>query len=482
MTTPSKRTGLRAWLDFRPGHHRPKRVLQGAISSTLFLAFIYVLFFKPPLLPSGDKTVRALFRDAPQLRVNQATPVRVKGIEVGKVKKFDRGPGGRGVLVEMSIKKDAGVDVKRDARMTLLYRTLLGRNMYVDLEPGSRAAPALGDQVLPVSRTTGPVELDQLLYPLDPRGRRSVKDILQETRRGFSDPKGPQASLRRIGPALDDLGRGLRGLQGTRPGDLRAAVRATSRAMAGLARDEAALGGLINDGRVALGVTAARSADLQATVTQAPAAMADVRTTADRLETTLDTLDPLARELRPGARKLSEAAGAAQTALASARTLLSEARPMLRDLRPAVSRLSRAAGEGVPVLRGLNPSLGRVGSDFVPWLDQRDPELKIKNFSMIGPTVSAAAGAFSHYDANGQSIVFQPGVGTNVIQPTNLPCRVRVTNPVEPEKRVCEGEALAGLVGALLGESPRRLRSLPATGAARLGVPFRPAALKGGSR
>jgi virulence factor Mce-like protein len=446
--------------DPKPGRARPRVIRTGAIFSAITLVFLWIIYTKPNILPSGGTNVKVEMADGANIRPGY-TPVRVSGVEVGQVTSVERAPTHRGVLVNLKIEDGTGVDVKRDARAQLRWRTLLGRNDYIDLQPGSKSAPKLGNRVIPRSATSGQVELDQALEPLNANGRVALKTMLGEFNRGFGDPGAVGETIKTIDPSLRQLAPGLRRLRGTQPGDLTNLVRSTSRMMGALSRDELALGRVVTSGRVALGVTAARRADLAGMLREAPGAMRETRTTMVRLRTTLDALDPLAAKLRPGARTLAPAATHARTTLRALVPLLSDAKGMLHDLRPAVIDLRRASVAGAPVLDGFAPTLDRVSSKFIPWLDDRNPENKLKNYQLVGPALASGSTATSWGDANGVLANFEAGAGESLISST-LPCRTFLTDPTvaAQDKIACEliTRAFTSLV---TGVAPNSSRLMP---------------------
>src|SRR5439155_65317 len=103
--------------------------------------------------PKGGEVVKAEFASADNVSPGK-TPVRVHGVPVGEVEKVERRSGGRGVVVTMRLKDTHGFRVTRDARAHIYWRTLMGFNFYVELEPGAPSAPALGDRSIPLSHTT----------------------------------------------------------------------------------------------------------------------------------------------------------------------------------------------------------------------------------------------------------------------------------------------------------------------------------------
>jgi ABC-type transporter Mla subunit MlaD len=439
--------------DIEPGKYKPKLVRNGAIFTAFILVFLYVIYTKPsvPLLSSSGTTVKAELAYAANVRPGY-TPVRVLGVDVGQVTGVERAPSGRGVRITLAIDDGKGVHVKQDATINWRWRTLLGRNMYVDLNPGSASAPALGDRVIPRSQTTSQVELDQAIEPLDATGRQALQTMIDQFDAGFADPRAVSQTIQNFAPSMRNLAAGLPGLRGTVPGDLPALVRSTSRAMGALASDEAALGGLIDSGAIALGVTAARRIDLGSIVDRAPSALAQTQATMARLRITLDTLDPIAGRLRPGARKLERSATLAQVALSAATPLLSDLKPTLAAIRPSVTALGSAARAGVPVIRSLTPTLDRTTNSVLPFLNRTDPESKLKNFEAAGPAVASVSSVLALGDQYATLAGFEGGAGEDVLGVS--PCRTFLTDPTVPLQKKIVCEALSRLLSSIFSGKP----------------------------
>ena len=103
---------------------------------------------------------RRSFQNANNLKPN--SPVRIAGVEVGKVKKVERDrrrPAPRTVTMEI---KDKGLPIHEDATLKVRPRIFLEGNFFVDIQPGSPsvAGPARsGDDPIPIEpdRRAGPV-------------------------------------------------------------------------------------------------------------------------------------------------------------------------------------------------------------------------------------------------------------------------------------------------------------------------------------
>jgi phospholipid/cholesterol/gamma-HCH transport system substrate-binding protein len=441
--------------EIRPGMHKPKLVRNGAIVAVLVAIFLFIIYTKPPipLISGGGTTIKADFAYAVDV-VPGRTPVRVLGVDVGTVTGIARLPSGqRGAQITITLNDGTGVKVKQDASAELRWRTLLGLNYYVDLTPGSTSAPALGDGVIPESRTSSQVEIDQALQPLNAQGRQALTTMIDQFDAGFADPSAVRQTIHATAPAMRNLAAGLPGLRGTAPGqDLPALVSSTGRWMGAAARDEVALGGLIDNGAVALGVTAAQQLALGSTFDAAPDALAQTQATMARLKTTIAILDPIAQQLEPGAVKLERAARLARTAVSLATPLLSDLTPTLAAIRPSVNALGRAARAGVPVIASLTPTLSRVQSSFLPFLNKTDPETKLKNYEAVGPAVAGVSSAIALGDQYSTLAGFEAGFGENAVAGIS-PCTTNLLNPTVTQKVDCT--ALVQLLTSIFtGSSP----------------------------
>jgi ABC-type transporter Mla subunit MlaD len=468
---------LRDRIDLRPGQHKPKTRRNGAIMIVLVAIFLFTIYTRPsvPFLSGGGRTLSAQFPAGTNVRPGY-TPVRVHGIDVGQVKSVKRGPNGRGAIVKMEIDKGVKLDLHSDMRMALRWRTLLGRNVYVDIMPGSPSAPKYAGGMLPQSRTQDQVELDTALTPLNVDGRKAIQTMITEFDKGFSDPQAVRDAIGKAGGTFRGLGghdatgqftpdgatggtgsmaaaaAGLPALRGVTVGDLPKLVQGANRALGQLTRDQVALGNLVTDGSTALSVTAARSADLASTLNTAPGTMRTTRATLARLEQTLDVVDPLADELKPGLAKLPKAANDTSVTLRNLRPLLADLRPTLANLRPALTDLRTASRAGVPALTPLNHTMQLLQDKYIPFLKADDPAQHRPNYQNIGPTISSVGSATSWNDKNGAFANFEAAAGEDSFQ---SPCTSQLSNPeVTPDQKVACDLTAATLFSAFTGIVP----------------------------
>lgn len=415
-----------------PGQHRPKLVRNGTIFLVL-IGFVLVSGYTRHVLflPKGGELVKAEFQNA--WHVRNSTEVRINGVNVGKVEDVERRPGGSSAIVTMRL-KDAP-KIHRDASAGLWWRTLLGRNFYIQLDPGSPSAPELGDDVIPKSRTTEQVELDYALQPLDGNGRGALRSTIETFDEGLAGP-GAGRTIDRFAPSMRPIAPGLEALRGRRPGDLTESVRNANRVVAALGRSERDLGGLIDNGETTLAVTAARRADLTSMLDQAPATLAQTESQMVRLRTTLDKLDRRAVDLRPGVRALAPTVTTTTAALREARPTLAGLRPLLRDLQPAVRRLRTAARSGNPLVERLRPTARRLRTSTVPFLRSPNSTVDRPVYQTIGPFFSSVDSITAINDVYGHQVRFQPGGGGGLFSGM-FPCQ-QVFPEGDPQRQTCE--------------------------------------------
>ncbi|EHN10310.1 virulence factor Mce family protein [Patulibacter medicamentivorans] len=432
----------------RPGRHRPRPLRDGTILLVVIGALLYAGYTKSiPLLGKGGTVVEARFSDA--THVQKGNAVRVAGVDVGEVESVRLDAGRRGAVVKMRIDDGKGVEVHDDARANLWWRTLLGRNMYIELDPGSKSAPKLGDREIPVSRTQVQQEFDQVLEPLGDTQRAAIKKVIASFDDAAKDPEAIGGTIDALEPSMKHLRQGLPSLRGTQQGDLTRLVREASHTMGALGASEEQLAGLIDNGSTALGVTAARHDELGSTLDQGAPTMDDTRRTLARLRTTLDTLDPVAVDLLPGAERLKPAAQAARPMLARLDRVLDDAEPTLRSLRPAVTRLAETVDPGEAVINGLRPTVDRANKTILPWLAEKDPDTKLKNYASIGPFFSVLASAASIFDGNGNLLNFQTAPDERTAM--SVPCTLRLTDPSAAPENKINCEALGDFLSILTG-------------------------------
>ncbi len=396
----------------RAGRRAPRLILRGAIAwAVVGLVLWSALSLRVPFLPRGDRLVTAHLPSAANARPGQ--PVRVRGVDVGTIDTVKPAAGG-GVVARLRL--DKSVDLHRDARVSLRWRTMFGRNMTIDLDPGSASAPALGDAAIPVRAGGAQVEWDQLFEPLDTPGRHAVQTTLAELSDALLAPQPPRAAAKELAPTMDAVERGLRPLRGTSPGDLSRLVRRTGAVAAALGRSEEELAGMLDHGVTALGVTAARRADIGDLLRVSPGALVRTRRTLRRLDASLDTLDPLVRELAPAAGRVAPTVRTVRPALRALRVTLERLAPTFDELGDALDGLRNTERSASPLVDTLTPTLRRMRDRLLPGLERVDDQTGLRLYQAIGPWFAAATSSVGEYDSGGHMVRFQVNGGAGTLR------------------------------------------------------------------
>lgn len=427
-------------------HHSARA---GAITVGL-IAFVLIIAVSGwrPLFGESGTEVRAEFRAANQ--VDNLTPVRVAGVDVGKVTSVEAGSTPGTSTVTMRITNE-DVAVRRDARAHVRWRTVLGGNMFVDLEPGSPSASELGDGVIAADRTSSQVELDDLTQIYDGGTGEHQRDMLRGLRETFADPDAIGRSIETAGPALRTVGRGLAPLRGHESDDLPRLVVATAKTVAGLGRNPAELQALVAAADRTLGVTDARRRELSELLDLGPSSLASARATMRRLDTTLAHLDPLVGRLRIAAPSIAPAARAAKPALERTETLLRDIRPLLHAAGPTLTALQRASRSGVPFLNGLDPTVRRLQDELLPYLDERDKSTKLKNYEAVGPFFSSLDTVAAPFNDVGHLLQFAVLFGPNSATAPSVVAAARRCRREVPARGHGGCDAAAKVVARLSG-------------------------------
>src|SRR5882724_5805420 len=153
------------------GRYSPVRF--GLIAILVVVVGVYFGFTKRVPFKHGYR-LHAVFASA--LDIKPKSPVRVAGINVGKVVSIKRE--GRTGVVTMEI-EPRGLPLHSDATFKIRPRIFLEGNWFVEVQPGSPSAKALGDgATVPITQTSDPVQLDQVLDALNTDTRKNLQNFL----------------------------------------------------------------------------------------------------------------------------------------------------------------------------------------------------------------------------------------------------------------------------------------------------------------
>jgi len=441
---------------------RPRREPRG-ISPLLAGLIAIVVIAIPCYLAFGgrapwhnDHLVKAVVKSGNELGTR--SPVRIAGVNVGKVKKIERGPGST-AIVTMAI-DDSGLPLHEDATLKVRPRLFLEGNFFVELRPGTPSSPELPEGgTIPLAQTATPVQFDQILTTLQASTRADLRHFLDSFSKALDDG-GAEAVHRLVPfmePALLRTAVATEALQGQRPGDVTGFIadgERTARALASRRRDLPRLVGALD---TTLTVLATRRAavgesveQLDRLVTQAPATFA-------AMNALFPTLRAAAVEARPGLSAAPATLRLANPLLAQAGALVSapELPALLRDLDPAVRILGRVEPKLERAFAKLEPNTECLRRNAIPTLKTTvvDPPLSTGRpiyRELLDGLVGLASGS-QNFTGDGPAVRYHAGFGDQIVTTGTAPSA---------------GEPLVGLTEEpLLGSRPRYTGRRP---------PFRP--------
>jgi phospholipid/cholesterol/gamma-HCH transport system substrate-binding protein len=420
----------------RNDNRRLSPVQIGLIAIVLTFIGFYLAFTKSIPFTGNGYELKAVFADAQNVRAK--SPVRISGVDVGEVTDVQHvtdadGNGEDAAMVTMEI-KDSALPIRQDATMQLRPRLFLEGNLFVDLHPGSPAAPELNSgSVVPENQTSSSVQFDEVLTTLQAPVRQDLQIFLKEfggALAKYGGAEGLRETYRTSPAAFEFTSQVNQALLGTQPGDLAGFVSNLDVVARELNANSADLQGLISNLNTVSGAFAAHQASLREAIIELPRTLAVGRPTLFKLNQDFPVLRAFAREALPGVKASNAALDFANPWVGQLRQLVSEneLRGLVRDLAPTIPDLAALSHDTLPFLeqgRSLSSCFNNV---VIPWSntpipnqngpadsDSDPPAGKVYQETAYGFT--GVAGESRSGDANGQEFRVLGGGGQNTIAP-----------------------------------------------------------------
>jgi phospholipid/cholesterol/gamma-HCH transport system substrate-binding protein len=348
--------------------------------------------------------MNAEFQTAQAVTPGQGQSVRVSGVQVGDIGSVSLKNGM--AVVKMEIDQKYKHLIRQNATALLRPRTGL-KDMFIELDPGTKAAPeAKPGFTIPVSNTAPDINTDEILSSLDSDSREYLDLLVNGAGQGLKNKGGTQLAqvLERFEPTHHDLAR-LNGAVAQRGQALSQLINSLQRLNTALAHKQVQIVSLVGASAKVFRAFASQDANISRAVGDLPGTLSQTTSTLAKVQTFAQALGPAAVNLLPAARDLPSA-NAAVTALAKPsapiiqkqiRPFVVAARPLVRNLKPTAVNLAKATpnlSKTFVVLNhlfnmlGYSPGAGQHGYLWwLAWLDHNARTL------------------FSNQDANG---VFRP--------------------------------------------------------------------------
>jgi phospholipid/cholesterol/gamma-HCH transport system substrate-binding protein len=389
--------------------------------------------------------IQAVFKNSNL--VAPRSPVRIAGIDVGKVVEVGRYKDSNLSVVTMEI-EDSGRPVREDATVKVRPRLFLEGNFYVDLKPGTPAADELPDGgIVPVSQTAAPVQLDNFLTALQSDTRRS----LQKTLIGFGEALDSEPTpeddadqdpdvqgltgAQALNKAIETSPGALRGssinadaLRGTQPRDLSKLVKGVAGVSRGLARNEGQLGQMLTDFNVTVAATASRAPQLEQAVELLGPFASNLRGGLSSVDAALPPTQAFSKEILPGLRETPATVAAAEPWLRQVTPFLGprELGGLLEDLSPTTRNLASATHTSRDLVSKSDDFNRCVTEVLIPTgnieVDDGEHSANTENYKEFWHSMVGQAGEGQVFDGNGPYLRLSAPGGAKVLRTgkTNL--------------------------------------------------------------
>jgi ABC-type transporter Mla subunit MlaD len=412
--------------------------LAGGLFVAALVIFCFFAFTRANPFASPYE-LKATFANATNIRPN--SPVRIAGVEVGKVKSIESaGDDSTAATLVMEI-KDRGLPIHKDAYLKIRPRIFLEGNFFVELSPGSPSAPELDSgSTVAMTQTDAPVQIDQVLTTLQKDTRANLQKLLQgygdsiygdpapgedadqdPSTKGETAAKSLNDSLKYSPDALRDTALANEALLGTQPHDLSKLIGGLQRTSTKLVSREDSLKSLITNFNRTTAAFAAESGNLRQTIALLPRVLDRARPALTSLNASFPPTRAFAREILPGVRETPASIEASFPWIKQTRALVSpaELQGLVRDLRPATASLSAVTNDTIQLLPQVD-LLNRCFTDVI--LPTGDYKIEdgflttgLENYKEFWQAMTSLSGEGQNFDGNGPYVRFQTGGGTNLL-------------------------------------------------------------------
>jgi ABC-type transporter Mla subunit MlaD len=419
----------------RRGHKRGvSPFASGAILIAVIAIFTFLVFGND--IPfTKPYELKVVVENAQSIQAR--SPVRIAGVEVGKVQKIDRIGEEDTSVITVAI-EEPGLPIMEDAQVKIRPRIFLEGNFFVDIQPGTPGAKKLesGDTI-PMSQTSVPVQLDEVLTTLQADTRKDLQKLIRgygDALYGNPDPgedadqdpdvRGKTAAAA-LNASLEDAPDALRGIAMVNEGmlgqdmhDLSSLIAGTQKVTAALSSNEENLKDLVTNFNRTVAAFADRQGELKSTIAQLPGVLELANSTFDNLNSAFPPTRAFAREILPGVRETPETIDAAFPWVRQTRELVApdELGGLVNDLQPAMSDLASVVDDSIVLLPQVDLVNRCMLEVVLPTgdlpVDDGFLSTGLPNYKEFWQTMTALSGEGQNFDGNGMYVRFQTGGGS----------------------------------------------------------------------
>jgi ABC-type transporter Mla subunit MlaD len=400
---------------------RSRPVHFGLIMLIVLAVLIYFGFTKAIPFKHGFQ-LKAQFASA--LNIKPKSPVRIAGVDVGKVTGIKR-EGNTGV-VTMEI-GNGGLPIHTDATVKIRPRIFLEGNWFVELQPGSPSAPTFSSgSTIPITHTANPVQLDQVLDALNTDTRQNLQDFLIGygeglTRHGTPAEEATQEPEVRGLTGAQAINRtyhispsALRGgtiinqaISGTETNDLSKLIKSIGKVTAALNVHEQQLGELIGNFNTFFHSFAVQAGPLQQTVRELPANLSKINFGLAAFHASSGPTKEFAHAIIPGVKLTPSSVKATLPWLEQLTLSLgpNELGGVAAGLAQAAPQLAKLQAEQIPFYKQTDQFNKCLTNNIIPAgntkLQDGAATSGVEDYKEFWYALVGLAGVGGHFDGNG---------------------------------------------------------------------------------
>jgi len=376
---------------------------------------------------------------ASALNIKGKSPVRIAGVNVGKVTAVKRD--GSTALVSMEI-EGRGLPIHSDATVKIRPRIFLEGNWFVELQPGSPSAKTLSSgSTLPSTQSSDPVQIDQVLDALNTDTRQNLQDFLigygnglvrkpsaadnaEQDRevRGISAAEALNKTYS-IAPSAERGGAIVnQAIGGTETHDLSKLVQSVGKVTSALNVHEQQLGELIGNFNSFFHSFAAQSSSLRSAVAVLPSSLKKITAGLRELDAAFPPARTFALDILPGVKSTPKTVTALlpwieQVEASLAPTELGGVSKGLLEATPPLAQLTAEQTTFQVQTEAFNKCLTKV---FIPAgntrLQDGTSTSGVEDYKEFWYSLTGLAGIGQTFDGNGALTKFLVGSGGPTIR------------------------------------------------------------------
>ncbi len=419
---------------------RVSNFVAGIIGVILIAAVCWLVFGGSTPFGGSPYVLKAMFTAQTQLHL--ASPVRIAGVNVGKVTSVEHVADSTNAAVVTMTIDSAALPIHSNATINVRPRLFLEGNYYVNLQPGTPSAPVLASGgTLPAANTSGPVQLDRVLSALQSNSRENLQTLLQgfgsalngkptpaqdatqdPTQRGLTAAQSLNQNLNYSADAFKNATVVNSALLGSAPNDLSGVVTGTGHVFSALASQQNHLAHLVGSFNATMAALAARQDDLSETISLLPPLLRTADAALGPIQASFGPTQAFARELTPSIKQLGPAITAGLPWIAQSTALFSpqELGGLLPPLTTAVDATASSVSSTKSLLEATGSLARCLTHTVIPTGNQRiqDPPLTtgLRDYQELFQSAVGLAGAAQDYDGNGRYVRSSTGGGSDRVQ------------------------------------------------------------------